>query len=162
MWENVSTHSVGGLENIGYAPDQDYVIVLSSQGQGIFDCLSGERIARLNNDSDWWEKFDRTNNSIVGFDILDGVNIITFGIYSKDDLRKSTKDGWRLEFSPHQIDANESSKIHSQEIYLALPEINHKEVIYKDGPCELRAFGFSDTGKSLIVASSCELIIYSR
>jgi len=49
-----------------------------------------------------------------------------------------------------------------QKIYLISPNKKQKIFLSKDGPCEHRAFGFSDSGKTLVIASSCELVIYSR
>jgi hypothetical protein len=48
-WGHKETFAIGGLHNVGFAPNSDYLIVLSSQGQGIFDCIKGEKIARSPN-----------------------------------------------------------------------------------------------------------------
>ena len=47
-------------------------MVLSDQGQGIFDCGNGEKLARINNDLDW-VGFDDITNSIAGFSAVVGV-----------------------------------------------------------------------------------------
>ncbi|SHN76973.1 hypothetical protein SAMN05216311_11368 [Chitinophaga sp. CF418] len=162
MWIYKNTFSVGGLENIGYAPGQDKLIVLSNQGRGIFDCIKGEKIARQHNDSDWWEYFNQTTNSIAGFDILDQIEISTCGLYGQDHLRKITDDGWALTISKPEPDDTPFEEYLVQRIYLVSPDKKETIFVTKDGPCELRAFGFSDTGKSFIVALSCDLTIYSR
>ncbi|MGY6647450.1 hypothetical protein [Wenyingzhuangia sp. IMCC45574] len=56
MWTHKITYGVGGLENIGFAPEKDLLIVLSSQGQGVFDCITGNKVARESNGYDWWNK----------------------------------------------------------------------------------------------------------
>lgn len=162
MWTYKNTFAIGGLENVGYAPDQDLLIVLSSQGQGIFDCLKGEKIARLQNDSDWWKDFNETTNSIVGFDLLENIEISTCGLYGEDNLSKSTSDGWTLITSEPQPDDKPFEEYLVQRVYLISPDKQQKVFITKDGPCELRALGFSKTEKSFIVALSCDLTIYSR
>jgi hypothetical protein len=162
MWTHRNTFAIAGLENIGYASQQDNLIVLSSQGQGIFDCIVGEKIARLNNDSDWWLNFNQDTNSIIGFDILCKVEISTCGLYGEDRLPKVTNDGWALKISQPEADDKPFEKYLVQKIYLVSPDEKQKILVAKDGACELRAFGFSDTGKSFIVGLSCELIIYSR
>jgi hypothetical protein len=161
MWTHKNTFAIGGLDNVGYAPGQDTLIVLSSQGQGIFDCIKGEKIARQHNDSEWWQLFNQATSSILGFDILDSIEIPTSGLYGKDYLSKATTDGWTL-ISSAESDDKPFEKNLGQRIYLISPDRKEKTFIAKDGPCELRAFGFSDTGRSFIVALSCDLTIYSR
>ena len=162
MWEHKDTFSIGGLDNIGFAPKQDSLLVLSSQGQGIFDCIRGEKVARLNNGSDWWKDFNQSTNSINGFDILSNVEIYTSGLYGGDHLPKVTADGWTLIVSQPQPDDKPFENYLVQRIFLLSPDKREEIFITKDGPCELRAYGFSDTGDSFVVALSCDLTIYSR
>lgn len=162
MWTHKGTFAIGGLENVGYASEQDLVIVLSSQGEGIFDCLKGERVARKHNDADWWKDFNQTSNSIKGFDCLENIEIQTSGLYGEDHLPKTTADGWCLLISERQPDDTPFEKYLIHRIYLISPDKREKVLVGKDGPCELRAYGFSETGASFIIALSCEVIIYSR
>ncbi|MBV4357580.1 hypothetical protein [Pinibacter aurantiacus] len=162
MWTLKNLFAIGGLENVGFAPGQDKLIVLSSQGQGIFDCNTGEKIARKHDGADWWNSFNEPSGSIPGFDCLEGLIITTHGLYGDDNLPKSTTDGWTLSISKPEPDDKPFEKYLIQKIHLISPDKEQKIFIAKDGACEFRAFGFSETGKSFIVASSCDLIIYSR
>ena len=162
MWTHRHTFSIGGLDNVGYAAKQDILLVLSSQGQGIFDCKTGEKIARKHDDSGWWQKFNETTNSIIGFDILDNIEIITCGLFGGDSLSKTTKDGWELIESEPEPDEGPFEKYLVKKIYLVSPDKDQKLFVGKDGACELRAFGFSETGETFIIALSCDLTIYSR
>lgn len=162
MWTHKNTFAIGGLENIGYAPNEDFLIVLSSQGQGIFDCKTGEKIARQYDDQNWRDKFDEVTNSIIGFDLLANIQIKTCGLYGGDNLPKATKDNWTLIASEHEPDDKPFEKYLVRRIYLISPDKKEKLFIDRDGPCELRAFGFSDTGDTFVLALSCDLIIYSR
>ncbi len=162
MWAHKNTFAVGGLDNIGFAAGRDNLLVLSTQGQGIFDCIKGEKIARLNDDSDWWKAFDQTTSSINGFDILDNIRVSTSGLHGGDNLPKVTTDGWTLKVTEPQPDDKPFDKYFVQRIFLVSPDKKDEVFITKDGPCELRAFGFSDTGNSFVVALSCDLTIYSR
>ena len=161
-WIHKNTFAIGGLENVGYASKQDNLLVLSSQGQGIFDCIAGEKIARKNDGSDWWSSFDETTNSIEGFDCLTGITITKHGLYGDDHLLRTTHDGWTLSISKPEPDDKPFEKFLIQKIFLISPDQKQKTFIAKDGPCEFRAFGFSETGNSFVVASSCDLLIYSR
>ena len=162
MWTHKNTFAIGGLENIGYANNQDLLIVLSSQGQGIFDCIVGEKIARQSDDSNWWDNFNQETNSIKGFDRLSDFEIQTCGLYGVDNLSKATLDGWTLIVSEPEPDDKPFEKYLVQKIYLVSPNKQEKKFVGKNGACELRAFGFSETGDSFVIALSCDLTIYSR
>jgi len=162
VWKNSGTFTVGGLENIGFAPGTDLLLVLSSMGEGIFDCIKGERIARVHNNLDWWDRFNSEAANLNGFDILENTEIVTCGMYGKDNLAKVTADGWRLEITGPKADDKPFEKYLVKRIYLRSPDKKQKIFIDKNGACELRAFGFSETGKSLVVALSCNLTIFSR
>ncbi|MEP7319834.1 MAG: hypothetical protein ABI921_13860, partial [Panacibacter sp.] len=118
MWTHKNTFAIGGLENVGYASNQDLLIVLSSQGQGIFNCISGEKIARQNDDINWWDNFNQATNSIVGFDHLTNIEIQTCGLYGVDNLPKTTADGWTLIISEPQPDDKPFEQYLIQKIYL--------------------------------------------
>jgi hypothetical protein len=47
-------------------------------------------------------------------------------------------------------------------IFLNSPTQEEVIFISKDGPCELRSFGLSPTGNFLVVALTCEIVIWSR
>jgi len=160
MWVHKNTFAIGGLENVGFVPAKEFLIVLSSQGQGIFDCKTGEKIARQNDNGEWWDKFNEESNSIIGFDFLDNVEIRTHGFYGEDNLPKINEEGWELMLTDPEPDEKPFEKYLVQKIYLVSPNKKKKIFISKDGPCELRAYGFSDSGKTFIVALSCELVIF--
>ncbi|KGO92349.1 hypothetical protein [Flavobacterium subsaxonicum] len=161
MWKNNGTYTVSGLYNVGFASGRDLILVLSAQGQGIFDCTTGLKVAS-DYKSDWWDNYNQTTNTIAGFDCLQNIKIHTCGLYNPDNLLKITQDGWTLEVSEPEPDYMPFENYLVQKIYLVSPNKTDRIFITNDGPCELRALGFSDTGNSFIVALSCEIIIYSR
>lgn len=162
MYTYKETFAVGGLYEVGFSPDQDLLMVLSSQGQGIFDCIKGEKIARLHNDLEWGDNYNDETGTITGFDVLTNIEIATFGLYSADKLPKKTADEWELIATEPEPDEPPFGNYLVQKIYLISPDKNERIYITKDAACELRAFGFSGTGNSFIVATSCDLIIWSR
>lgn len=162
-WIHKTTFAIGGLLNVGYAPNSDLLIVLSSQGEGIFDCIKGEKIAREHNDMDWYDRFNKETNTIIGFDCLANIEIPTYGLEGTDnEMLKETSDGWTLTISEPEPEEKPYDKYLIQKIYLVTPDKKEKIFIEKDGPCELRAYGFSETGNTFIVALSCDLVIYCR
>ena len=159
MWVHRNNFAVGGLENVGFAEQSDKLIVLSSQGRGIFDCLTGQKIFR--DDNEWWPTFEENRQTVIGFGELNNLPIKTCGLYGGDIFPKKTHDGWMLKSEKTPEDPP-FEKYLVNRIYLIDPNSKKYILVGKDGACELRAWGFSDTGKSFIIALSCELIIWSR
>ena len=46
MWKKLKNQPVGGLREIGFVKNTDKILVLGSGGRTIFDCTTGEKIAR--------------------------------------------------------------------------------------------------------------------
>ena len=156
-WRIVCGSSIGGLTEIGFADGADDLLVVSSQGRGLFDCLTGERIAR---DSE--VMFDNPDNS--------GMTAPGIGIHESTTFRLSglnggglpaiTHDGWgihviHLPWPIHVVFM--TSGYHG-----VTDKTGHVTKICNDEPCEFRAAGFSPTGLSFVVATSGELTIYRR
>ncbi len=159
-WKHCATWPVGGLFQVGYAENSDLLLVLSSQGRGIFDCLTGEKLAR-----DYVEAhdfFDPIRLLAQGFGPLEGKSIRMAGLFG-GGLPLTTKDEWFLE--------EEAPAGPTRSILLTPPTVKHEDgrimngesvVIGDEGACELRAYGFSETGRSLVIAISCDLITFAR
>ena len=45
-WRLLEAHAVGGLTDVGFGRRSDLLLVVSSQGRGVFDCVTGQRVAR--------------------------------------------------------------------------------------------------------------------
>lgn len=159
MWKYRNTYAIGGLENIGFDL-ADTLTVLSSQGVGMFNCLTGEKFFRQV--VSWWERYDPVTAAISGYGILEGSTIQICGLDVPDFLSKATQDGWILQCAGPVPDDPPFEKYQVHKIFLTHQNSGHHEFICQDGACELRAFGFSPTGNSLVVATSCDLVIWSR
>jgi hypothetical protein len=160
MWKHKNTFAIGGLENVGFANGSDHLIVLSAQGKGIFNCFTGEKMFR--SEEEWWKDFDEKESTVKGFDFLENATIKICGLHGEDKLSKKTSDGWTITASEKTPDDHPFEKYLVTKIFLNNPDHSQSIFITKDGPCELRVFGFSETGKSLIVGTSCDLVIWSR
>lgn len=156
-WKLLATFAVGGLTEIGYAPDSDALLVVSSQGRGLFDCLSARRIAR--DREEMWDGLDQVHLRSPGIGDLASVDFRLAGLHG-GGLPRTTSDGWGLDVVPlpwpHHF------------VFLTRPWksiVDEAESVIKiaeDGACEFRACGFSDTGYSFVIASSCDVSIYCR
>lgn len=160
MWTHQNTFAIGGLENIGYVDGSDKLITLSSQGRGIFDCVVGEKVFR--DSTDWWKQFNEIDSTIEGFHTEVEKLIRTCGLYGNNKLPTKTSDDFELIVTAPEPDDHPLEKHLVRRIYLLSPSKQEKIYITKDGACELRAVGFSDTGKTFVVALSCELTIWAR
>jgi hypothetical protein len=160
MFKFINTYAIGGLLNIGYSDNTDMLIVLSSQGRGIFNCLTGEVTFR--DDEDWYPDFDEINGTIKGFGSEINKLVKVAGVNSKNKLPIKTTDGWDLILTEPQPDKPPFERFNIQNIFLNNPSIENQIFITNDGPCELKAFGFSDTHKSFVVGLSCEITIWAR
>ena len=47
-------------------------------------------------------------------------------------------------------------------VFLSAPGAREAVCIGDDGACELRACGFSETGRSFVIATSCDLTVFTR
>lgn len=159
MWKHKKTYAIGGLENIGFDKG-DTLTVLSSQGVGLFNCLTGERIFRQ--EASWWENYEPITGTVSGYGTLDGSTIRICGLDGPDFLSKATQDGWGIACTGPVPDDPPFEKYQVHKIFLTHQDRGHHELLGQDGACELRVFGFSPTGNSLVVATSCDLIIWSR
>lgn len=156
-WFTQDTYGVGGLLAIGYAPNTDFLLVISSQGRGIFDCRTGERIARDYDNAD--NTYDEIALTAQGFGPLVNTTVPISGLYG-GGLPRGTYDGWALQAVP---DPWPHHSIVLEYPYTSIyTNIEHGVKVGDDGSCELRAYGFSPTGQSFVVALSCELTVFTR
>jgi hypothetical protein len=153
----VAVFAIGGLTEVGYAPDSDFLLVISSQGRGVFDCLKGEKIARDDDDSP--TIINQRKLVALGIDPLEGQWIRVGGLHG-GGLPNSTDDGWRIVSLPlpwphHYIFLTSIWK----SIY---DDAENAVKVATDEVCELRAYGFSETGRSFVIATSCDITIFTR
>ena len=92
-WRQLPVRVVGGLTDVGFLDSSDTLIVVSHDGRGVFDCTTGERLAR--DPSNVFE-FDTANLLVRGIGPLDGHLIRTAGLHG-GGLASQTADGWQME-----------------------------------------------------------------
>jgi hypothetical protein len=147
----VESWAVGGLFQVGYGPETDFLLVLSHAGRGVFDCVSGKKLARDYGDA--FQFFDQIRLESVGFGPLDGIKIRMAGLFG-GGLPLTTQDGWRLEVQARQWP--------NTSVFLTAPASKDSICIGDDGAVEMRACGFSETGKSFIIATSADITAFAR
>lgn len=156
-WWRVGRFAVGGLSCIGFPRDREWIVVGSSAGIGIFDCVSGEKIARD-------DSIDGSANEyleITGIGPLDRIPILTAGVCG-GGLPLFTHDGWTMEIIGLEWPEQHVLLVEpGGDLYGSLhgkPEKMHR-IETSD---TLRAAGFSYSGMTCVVAESSDLTLYSR
>ncbi|TWU00262.1 hypothetical protein Pla108_12090 [Botrimarina colliarenosi] len=152
-WSVCVSYPIGGLTEVGFADDSDLLLVVSFAGRGLFDCLTGTLIDR-NSDEPCQEWYDEQRLIATGIGSLCGTQIRLSGLHG-GGLVSSGRDGWwaqRLD-----LDWPDSSLllggpggwIYDNQTAFAKLAVER----------EVRAFGFSPTGQSLVIATSSDLTI---
>jgi hypothetical protein len=154
-WTQLAAHAIGGLTEVGFADDTDFLLVVSSQGRGVFDCGTGERVARDRTEpDDVW--YDERRLRALGIGPLEGKVVRLAGLQG-GGLPRGGRDDWWVEA-----------------ITLDWPDVS----LLLGGPWgwiydgatpfvklaverEVRAFGFSDTGETFVLATSSDLRIFA-
>ena len=158
-WEALPVFAVGGLVEVGFAEGGELLLVISSQGRGVIDCSTGEKVARDSSSPDdpscsW---FDDSLLIADGIGPLEGRRIRLSGL-SGGGLPRGTPDGWNIE------------SIVLDWPHASLLLVSPWQSIFQDTAqfaklgveSEVRAFGFSYTGNTLVLATSSDLTIWKK
>lgn len=159
-WTTLGIFAIGGLFAVGFAAGSDLLQVVSSQGNGVFNCTTGERVAR--DYSDVFSLFDEATIKVQGIGPLQGQLISTAGLYG-GSLPSITPDGWQLQNELTKSQHPLRGPIHSIFLKQTAPyQEPERTCVGNEEPCELRAYGFSPTSRSFVIASSCQIEIFCR
>lgn len=166
-WKLNPIVAVGGLLAVGYAPGTDLLLVGSHDGLGVFDCLTGERLAR-DNAAEGYP--DAVTLELDGIGPLKGLRIRTAGLHG-GGLPLGTADGafgldiqpaiFAGDFAQHRgkpcwdVRLDDTTSWVSRETRYTLTCL-----IYHG--FSLRAVGFSETGKTFVIAESHSLHMFVR
>lgn len=156
-WQQASVIAVGGLRAVGFDRHTDQLLVVSTQGRSIVDCLSGQKIARDN--EEYFEGEEHLEAEGIG--PFAGKLFHMAGLHG-GGLRTTTEDRWSLEVVTLDWP--------TREILLFAPGSWLYGSLYSNpdnfsklaSESEFRACGFSHTGRSLVIATASDLTIYSR
>lgn len=161
MWTKLNTWAIGGLREIGFKSNTDFLMVLSSQGRGLFDCLKNEKIARDPYDyynMDW----DSETGKVEGVGILESEEIICGGFEHPNVLQQSTEDGWKTLIKTELRPNWKNEALPAEVLYLQNDLINQNQELAFFHYGLDRGFGFSDTGLSFVIGTSSDLYIFTR
>ncbi|HEX9520061.1 MAG TPA: hypothetical protein VF940_28275 [Streptosporangiaceae bacterium] len=142
VWRRVADLAVAGLTEVGFGEPVSRLLVVSHQGRGVVDCLTGMVVARDAQETGDW--FDAGRLVAEGIGPLAGQLVNVAGL-AGGELRSVTEDGWR---AAHALEG----------IRLAGPGA---QITVRVGE-EVRAFGFSGDDAFFVVGCSPSLAIFRR
>ncbi|GGJ08851.1 hypothetical protein [Streptomyces brasiliensis] len=157
---------VGGLLGIGFAPHpdsgHDLVMVVSHDGHGLFEAVTGEKIARNRDPDPEGSTPDAVADlSCPGLGPLAGSRVRIAGLFG-GGLHTTAADGWTLEAvapawpNERVLLSRDGGLPHSG------PYGEQWWHIFHSDHAELRAAGFSPSGRTLAVATSSDLSLWTR
>jgi hypothetical protein len=158
-WKQIAVAAVGGLTDVGFGESTDLLLVASGAGRGVFDCRTGVRLARDAGDD---LIFDIGNLLLDGIGPLAGKRVRMSGMYG-GGLACQTTDGWCVERHPLAWPDDELFLSRPGQSMLWSPPSQPMKLTKLAGfTSEIRAFGFSPTGQSLVVATAADVSIFGR
>lgn len=161
-WVEVSSIAVGGLLAVGVHQDEvgrEFVVVLSGSGRGVFDAVTGEKVARDPSamDGDWLEE---SQLRMQGIGPAQGEWLTIAGIWG-GGLPASTSDGWMVRtVAPDWPDEIVVLEPPGRSIYSE--NLADGCVVFDKPITEVRAVGFTWSGQVLVEATSSDLQLWRR
>ncbi|MFP3990597.1 hypothetical protein U9R90_24655 [Streptomyces sp. E11-3] len=165
-WRSVAFAPVGGLLGIGFAahPDsgRDLVMVVSNDGHGLFDAVTGEKIAR-DRDPDPEDSTPDTVADLTcpGLGRITGSRVHIAGLFG-GGLHTTTADGWTLEAVTPAWPNDRVLLSRDGGLPHAGPHGERWWHIFHSHYSELRAVGFSPSGQTIAVATSSDISLWTR
>jgi hypothetical protein len=154
-WRQVHLH-IGGVTAVGFGADTEWLLVMTHSGLGVVNAATGAIVARK--DDNEILTHDPYPIFASGIGPLEGQRVVLGGLWG-GGLRTTSRDGWVL----HRASPSWPAEC----VILcppAHPEIEDQgfaTMLVKDLDPPVRAFGFSDSGKTLVVANTM-IYIWSR
>lgn len=158
-----ATTPIGGLQGVGFATHpvsgDDLVMAVSTDGHGLFDAVTGDKIAR-DRDPDASTPDTRSDLSCPGLGPISGQRVPIAGLFG-GGLHAGTGDGWTLtvvspEWPNHRVLLSTGGGLWRGSVGEDWWHIFHADY------SEFRAAGFSPSGRTLAVATSSDLTLWTR
>ncbi|MFI6098102.1 hypothetical protein ACIA8G_21290 [Lentzea sp. NPDC051213] len=160
-WRPADSHvvAIGGLLAVGFATDsgRDLLLVASTRGLGLFDTVTGERLARdREQDSGWPDDNDLTCQGIgpIAHRRVPMAGLAGGGLHTGTE-------GWSVDVASPDW-PNERVLLSTGSPYRGGEHGETWWHILHSRYSELRAAGFSPSGVTLVVATSSDITLWTR
>ncbi|TDC55627.1 hypothetical protein E1281_11595 [Actinomadura sp. KC345] len=156
---------IGGLQGIGFAahPDDghDLVMVVSQDGHGLFDAITGEKIARDRDPAPDTSTPDASADlTCPGLGPIAGTQVHIAGLFG-GGLHHTTPDGWALDIVSPEWPNDRILLSADGDIYKDPPGQGWWHIFHSNYST-FRAAGFSPSGSTLAIATSSDLTLWTR
>lgn len=159
-WKKTGTFAVGGLREMGFYNDTNYLMVMSDN-RGIFDCQKAAKIAR-NYDDYYHDSWDDQTGLVDGFDLLEGKKIHCGGFEHPDIMKKATSDGWKIILKNERRPDYKKDIISCEVMYLVNNQTNEAIELMTFFYGIDRAYGFSNNDNCFVIGTSSDLHIWTK
>lgn len=155
-WERVVILHVGGLTDLGFSKSSPHLLIISSQGRGVVDCQTGQKVARDYAETGDW--FNPQQLTCQGIGPIASELIQTCGIHG-GGLPWGNQFGESIELL--------SANWPVYDLYFC-SDYQSPLITGAAGSCckidseHLRAFGFSWCGHFLVSANSSDLTLWKK
>jgi hypothetical protein len=157
--------AVGGLQGVGFGahPDTgvDLLMVVSMDGFGMLDTETGVKIARDREPDPDVSTPSGPDLACPGIGVLAGTRVAIAGLFG-GGLHATTEDGWTVdvvapEWPHHRVILSADGGAND-----GPPGTTWWHVFDDQGHGELRAAGFSPSGRTLVVATASDVTLFRR
>lgn len=148
-WLRVALHPIGGLTEVGVTDDESHLLVVSHSGRGVIDLRTGVRVARDDDIPLYGSSWINDNEKLVrGIGPIEDAWVNVVGLWG-GQLAGVNENGWSVQLEPHKLFELAYIKDARQRRWLVDKAIT-----------KVAAFGFSGSGRLLILATSSDVAIY--
>ncbi|WMS88742.1 hypothetical protein [Pleionea litopenaei] len=155
-WVKVTSAAVGGLSDLGFSKKGPYLLAVSSQGRGVFDCDTGNKVARdYGSYGDWLKERELV---CEGIGPIDSEQICTSGLQG-GGLPLSNQFGESIEVVAPNWPVYD---LYFCKDYKSALVDGHSSYCKKLDSEHLRAYGFSWCGKYLVSATGSDLTLWKK
>lgn len=154
-WEIVTSAAVGGLTDLGFSKKGQYLLVISSQGRGVFDCNSGEKLARDYDDGEW---FNERELQCQGVGPIESESISTSGLQG-GGLPLCNQHGESIEVVAPNWPVYD---LYFCKDYKSALIDGHGSYCKRIASDHLRAYGFSWCGNYFVSAIGSDFTLWKR
>jgi hypothetical protein len=103
-----------------------------------------------------------TTKGVLVIDCATGARAINAPGAAGEDLTSATPDGWTVDVVAADWPAERVVLSGPGRLPFGVPDRGGWQVVHDEQFCELRTTGFTPDGRTLVIASSCELRVFSR
>ncbi len=152
QWRRVLFNAVGGLTELGFSQDESLLLVVSHAGRGLFDLSTGQRLARDDEvpgpDCAW---IDAEHQRVRGIGPAESEWFSVVGLWG-GQLAQTDQVQWQVEVV--------GSGRHEQAL-VGLLHAKGRWLVAKP-ISEIKAFGFSPTGRYLVLGTSADITVFAQ